>query len=731
MSIHYEDKSGLFTLQTAHSTYQFKIGKLLALEHQYYGKSIPEEDLSSLLPYYPRSFSPNPYETGTDASYSYDVIMQECPYYGSGDFRDGCVEITAQNGAKGLDLRYQSHNVKKGKYQLDSLPAVYSKESDHAETLEVVLLDELSGLEVTLLYGVLEEYDIITRACRFRNTKEELLNLNRALSCCLDFQDSRWELLSFYGRHTGERIPQRQPLRHGKTVIDSLRGASSHQQNPFVILCEAAATEERGECYGMSFVYSGNFIFSAEVDQFDQTRLLMGVHPHGFGFCLAPGEVFTAPEVILSYSSEGLGKLSRNFHKIIRHRLCRGRYQLSRRPVLINNWEATYFQFDEKKLLSIAETAAELGIEMLVIDDGWFGKREDDHSGLGDWVVNENKLKGGLLQLSEKVSQLGLKLGIWFEPEMVSEDSDLYRTHPEYCLQIPGRKGHLSRYQFVLDFSRSDVVDYLFHAISNILKSAEISYIKWDMNRHLTEVWSQSLPPEQQGEVAYRYVLGVYSLLERLLTEFPDLLIEGCSGGGGRFDAGMLYYTPQIWCSDNTDAIARIGIQYGTSFGYPVSSVGSHVSAVPNHQTFRTTSLHTRGIVAMSGTFGYELDISKLTKEEKSEIKEQIQTYQKHYDLIANGEYYRLSDPFAQNRYAAWMFVSSDQSQALLNVVCLQAECNGPLIRVKLRGLSEEKKYLINGEYSLSGAALMNVGLPVPYIARDYIAYQYEIRTEK
>lgn len=576
-----------------------------------------------------------------------------------------------------------------------------------------------------MYYGVFEDLDVITRACKIVNQSEEQVRLLRAYSMGLDFDNKDMDMLHFYGRHAMERKMERSPLQHGFQGVESRRGYSSHQQNPFVILCKQDANEEYGWCYGVSFVYSGNFSIQAEVSQMDLTRLTVGIQDTQFEFHLEPGESFTAPEVILSFSENGLGQLSRNYHKAIRHNLCRGKYKTERRPVLINNWEATYFDFTPEKLVAIAKDAKELGIEMLVMDDGWFGKRDSDYSGLGDWFVNEKKLKGGLKNLVEEVNKAGMKFGIWFEPEMISEDSDLYRAHPDWALTVPGRSFTRARHQLVLDFSREDVRTYIFDRMCEILESANIEYVKWDANRHLTDVWSAKLPADRQGEVFHRYILGLYDFLGKLTQRFPNLLIEGCSGGGGRFDAGMMYYHPQIWCSDDTDAIERLDIQYGTSFGYPISTVGSHVSVCPNHQTGRSVSMKTRGIVAMAGTFGYELDITRLSQEEKDMVKIQVEEFKKYYSLIQQGDYYRLTDDGRKSPYVAWEFAAEDGTEALLNVVTLRVRAYAMPYTVRIKGLKPEAVYEVEGTgEKYPGAALMNGGYLLPVIWDDYQSVQ-------
>ena len=545
------------------------------------------------------------------------------------------------------------------------------------------------------------------------------------MSACLELPNGSWEAIHFHGRHAMERRLERLPLMHGTMEVGSRRGTSSHQHNPGVILCSPDATEEHGGCYGLSLIYSGNFSMEIEMDQMDSVRAVCGINPEFFEYRLEPGEAFDTPQLMMTYSGSGLSRMSANFHSIIRHNLCRGKYKFARRPVLINNWEATYFDFNEEKILSIARQASEMGIEMLVLDDGWFGSRDSDNAGLGDWFVNTDKLKGGLTDLVTGINGLGMKFGIWIEPEMVNEDSRLYREHPDWALTIPGRKPCRSRNQLVLDMSRSEVRDYVFDSIAAVLKSANVEYVKWDMNRSICDVYSAVLPKERQGEVYHRYVLGIYDLMERFTSSFPNILFEGCSGGGGRFDPAILYYSPQIWCSDDTDGIERLEIQYGTSFFYPISAVGSHVSAIPNHQTGRRTPLATRGVVAMAGSFGYEMDLNLLTEDEKEAVKAQVEDYKKYYDLIHNGDYYRLASPQGDSGFTAWQFVSGDKTRTLLNLVITHVRANAPDLWFKLRGLDPEKRYRLEEDGRIySGSALMNAGISIPMIMGDYPAVQ-------
>lgn len=712
MAIIVDEKTGLFQLITDNTEYQMKADKYGVLKHLWYGEKTGC-DMEYLQSYPDVGFSGNIYDAGNDRTYSLDTLPLEYACDGVGDYRITGAAAVHSDGSCALDLRYKSYRISKGKYSIKGLPAVYADESE-SETLEIVLKDKYSDIEVTLRYGVLPKLDIITRCASAANNTNEPVILTKAASLCLDIPHGEWEWVHFHGRHAMERLTERMPLCHGIQESSSTRGTSSHHQNPTVLLCSPDCTETSGSCIGAALMYSGSFQTKIQLDQMEQVRLVMGINPELFRWELKPSEVFDTPEVIMSYSGNGMEKLSHNFHKVIREHVCRGKYKLAERPVLINNWEATYFDFNEEKILKIAEQAAALGVDMLVLDDGWFGKRDDDCSGLGDWSVNEKKLCGGLGSLAEKIKKMGMKFGLWFEPEMVSEDSELYRTHPEWAIQIPSRKPIRSRYQLVLDMTNPEVREYLFNSISKILRSAGISYVKWDMNRSICDLYTPCLSAEDQGEISHRYVLGLYELLERLTSEFPDVLFEGCSGGGGRFDAGMLYYCPQIWCSDDTDAYERTKIQYGTSFFYPVSAVGSHVSAVPNHQTGRTTPIETRAVTAMAGSFGYELDLNTLSDSEKQEVREQITRFKKYGRLIHNGLYYRLSDPM-NDKFAVWEFVSEDKKEVLVNGVIFRTEPNRTQYLIKLRGLLPDADYRLDDSGGVyKGSALMNGGILLP-----------------
>ena len=728
MGIVYSKADRTFTIQTKNTTYQMQVDPYGFLLHLYYGKKTDGSCMDYLLTYYDRGFSGNPFDAGDDRTYSMDALPQEYPSYGTGDYRSTALIIENADGSTACDLRYRSHHIFNGKYKIPGLPAVYADETE-SQTLEIVMEDAVTGVEVTLQYGVLPDYDVITRSEKIVYRGEGKIFIRKAQSACLDFVQGKYDLLTFYGRHAMERTMQREPVAHGSHVIGSVRGTSSHQYNPMMILADEHTTDQYGNCYAMSFVYSGNFKGETLKDQFGQTRALMGLQDEMFSYPLAEGETFYTPEVLLTFSGSGMNLLSQNLHRCIRQHICRGKYKESVRPVLVNSWEAAYFDFDGDTLYELAKEAKNAGIDMLVLDDGWFGKRDDDNSGLGDWFVNEKKLGGTLGDLIKKINDLGVKFGIWVEPEMISEDSNLYREHPDWALTIPGRNPVHARNQLVLDFSRKEVVDHIFDQICKVLDQGNIEYVKWDMNRSLMDVFSRGT--EDQGRVMYDYVLGLYDFLERIVTRYPDLLIEGCSGGGGRFDAGMMYYTPQIWCSDNTDALDRLQIQYGTSFGYPVSAVGSHVSAVPNHQTGRITSLHTRGVVAMAGTFGYELNLGKLSEEEKQEIRLQVEEYRKFAPLIQTGLYYRLSDP-AREEYAAWAFVSEDQKEVLLNVVLQEIHGNMTVNYVKLQGLKCSAIYRDTETGKIyNGAALMEAGIPMPVEMGEFKAYQMHLTAEE
>ena len=721
--IRYDEKNKVFLLNTENTTYGIAVVDDRYVEHLWYGAKIEGENLRYLLreDEGPLTLAQKKRETGAFL----DCAPMELPETGMGDYRESALCVRSVAGHRASELVYMGYEIMKGKPHLEGLPATWGSESD-SSTLKIFCKDALLGMKVTLLYSVFNGSDALTRSVIVENKGTEPFYIEKILSACLDMDDRGFEMISLAGSWARERHIQRIPLGYGRQNVASFKGESSHQEHPFIALVTPGTTQDTGEVYAMNFVYSGNFIAQAEKSQFDSVRMTMGIHPEGFTWKLEPGDTFTAPEVVMVYSAEGLGKMTRTFHDLYREHLIRSPYLHQKRPILINNWEATYFDFDEKKLLEIAKDASQLGIEMLVMDDGWFGKRSYDDSSLGDWYVNEEKLKGGLCELVENVKKLGMKFGIWVEPEMISPESELYEVHPDWAIQIPGRDITQSRAQYVLDFSREEVVDGVYEMIAKVLKSADISYVKWDMNRQLATLGSYALPADRQGELSHRYVLGVYRMQERLITDFPEILLENCSGGGARFDAGMLYYSPQIWCSDDTDAIERLAIQEGTALVYPVSTIGAHVSVCPNHAVGRTTPFETRGDVALLGTFGYELDITKLSAEEKEQVKEQVEKYHKYNDLIREGDYYRLASVADNGYYDSWMIVDKTKDRALLFYVQVRARANAKSRFIRLAGLDPERRYTVEGrEYT--GNTLMQAGVRVPAEFGDFKSRLIEI----
>jgi alpha-galactosidase len=720
MAITYHESNQVFHLQSKGMSYLIQIIEGGYPAHVYWGARLRDDaSLSEMLQFQERaSFSPNPIPS--NRTISLDTLPQEYPQYGTSDFRQPAYQAQLANGTRITELIYHSYKITPGKPALQSLPHVYTESDTEADTLELTLLDRLSGLEVVLRYSVFPEFDAVIRSTTFLNGSSEPMRLERALSASIDFPESDYEWLHLAGAWTKERHVQRRALTQGGTRIESRRGASSHQLNPFAAILRTGADEQQGDVYGFSLVYSGGFAAEAEVDQFATTRVTIGINPFDFSWLLEAGESFHTPEAVLVYSGEGIGGMSRKYHQLYRTRLCRGAHRDKERPILINNWEATYFNFTADKIEAIAKDAGELGIELFVLDDGWFGKRDSDNCSLGDWVVDKKKLPGGLEDLAERVNKLGLQFGLWVEPEMVSPDSDLYRAHPDWCLHAPDRRRTEARQQLILDLSRADVRDYLFETLSSVFSSAPITYVKWDMNRNMTEIGSALLPAQRQKETAHRYMLGLYELLERITSAFPNILFESCSGGGGRFDPGMLYYMPQTWTSDDSDAVERLKIQYGTSLVYPISTMGAHVSAVPNHQVGRSVPLAMRGDVAMSGNFGYELDMTKLTAEEKEQVKLQVELYKEHRGLIQQGDLFRLKSPFEGNE-TAWMFVSADKSEAIVFYFQVLAEPNAPLRRLKLQGLSAELNYRIDdADAAVGGDRLMQHGLSLQGLHGDF-----------
>ncbi|MGN7765042.1 alpha-galactosidase [Paenibacillus sp. 22594] len=727
MGIQFHSGERIFHIQSRATSYVLQLLPTGVPVHVYWGRAIRATALSSILQRTERcSFSPSPYPE--DMSISFDTISQEYPSYGVGDFRHPAYQIQAPDGTTASEAVYDTHRIYRGKPALEGLPATYSEHEDEAETLELELLDALAGLRIILSYTVFNELNAITRSVRFVNEGTGELKLLRGLSMSVDLRDSSYDLLHLSGSWARERYVERRPLASGMQGVESRRGASSHAHNPFMALLSKGADEDHGEVYGVSLVYSGSFTAQAEVEPYKTTRLSMGINPFDFNWLLEPGESFQTPEAVLVFSAAGLGAMSRTYHKLYRTRLARGTFRDRTRPVLVNNWEATYFDFTAGKIEDIARAGSELGMELFVLDDGWFGHRDNDRSSLGDWVVDPNKLPEGLEDLARRVNKLDMQFGLWFEPEMISPDSELYRQHPDWCLHVQDRRRTLARTQLVLDFSREDVCQAIGDRIAAVLRSAPITYVKWDMNRNMTEIGSAQLPPERQRETAHRYMLGLYSVLERITSEFPDVLFESCSGGGGRFDPGMLFYMPQTWTSDNTDAVSRLKIQYGTSIVYPLSAMGSHVSAVPNHQVQRNTSLELRGHVAMSGNFGYELDLTKFTEEEKAAVKAQVALYKELRPLVQFGEQYRLLSPFEGNE-TAWLIAAEDQSEAVVVYVRTLAEPNDKLYYLRLKGLDPNADYeWLEGGGVYGGDHLMYAGLPLPALHGDFQSILWRFR---
>ncbi len=714
MSVTFNEEKKIFRLDTEKSTYVMGVSPEGFLGHIYYGDRLFMEADNYLLRMEEPPYTPS--VNKREKSAFLDFFPMEYPTGGIGDYRESCLNIRNAAGNMGCELHYTGHEIYKGKKGLKGLPASFATE-DEAETLEITLKDADLDLEVVLSYTAFEKENVITRSVRVQNQGKEDLRIEKILSACLDMDNENFSMLSLHGTWARERHIQTGELHYGKQVISSARGESSHQEHPFIALVTNGTEQENGKVYAMHFVYSGNFMAETELCQFDNPRMTMGINPEEFSWLLTPGEEFQAPEVVIVYSGNGLGAMTRSYHDFYRNHLIRSKFKYEKRPILINNWEATYFDFNTDKLLDIAREAKKCGIEMLVMDDGWFGKRNSDNCSLGDWKVNEEKITGGLKHLVDEVNKIGLQFGIWFEPEMISPDSDLYRAHPDWAIQIQGREATQSRNQYVLDFSRPEVRDYAYECVASVLRSANIAYVKWDMNRQLSDLGSSYLPKERQQELFHRYVLGVYELQERLVTEFPDLLLENCSGGGARFDPGMLYYSPQIWCSDNTDAVERLMIQEGSALIYPLSVIGAHVSDCPNHSVGRVTPFETRGHVALAGTFGYELDITKIPEEDRALIPEQTATYNKYRHLIQQGEYYRIASYRENHKYDCWALSSQDKKEVLVTYVQVLGVPNSHSRKVFLRGFDPKVTYRLEGtEETYTGEMLMKGG----FLMKDF-----------
>ena len=736
----YHEKSRTFHLHNDSISYIMTVMPNGHMGQLYFGKKIRDkEDFSYLLETCERPMTSYLYEN--DRTFSLEHIRQEYPVFGTTDYRQPAVDIRQENGSRILDFKYQEHTIAKGKPPLKGLPATYTESDEEAQTLILVLKDEISGICAELFYTIFRQGGILARSVRLSNQGTAPVQLERAMSLCLDLPDRDYEWLQLSGCWARECHIRKRTLEPGIQSIGSMRGNSSHEHNPFLVLKRKNTDERQGEAIGFSLIYSGNFRIQAEADAHETLRILAGIDPETFSWKLGKGESFQTPEAVMVYTDQGLNRLSQTFHKLYQKRLARGYWRDRVRPILNNNWEATYFDFTEERLVEIAAKAKECGVELFVLDDGWFGARSSDKAGLGDWKANPKRLPQGIRGLSERIEELGLKFGLWFEPEMVNKDSDFYRAHPDWIIAAPNRPVSHGRYQYVLDFSRKEVVDAIYQQMSKILGESKISYIKWDMNRSITECYSKALPPDRQGEVYHRYILGVYDLYERLTTEYPEVLFESCASGGGRFDPGMLYYAPQGWASDNSDAIERLKIQYGTSMCYPISSIGSHVSVTPNHQVFRCTPLHTRANAAYFGTFGYELDLNKLTEEELTEVKEQIAFMKQYREVIQFGTFYRLQSPFEHN-IAAWMVVSEDRRTAIVGYYKILNDVNCEFRRLKLKGLDEDLKYHVKEKGSwFYGDELMNTGLvttdsssgqPMPEeVCSDFWSRLYVLKAEE
>lgn len=719
MDIRFNEKDKMFVIETDSTSYVIAVlGEEGLLGHLYYGDKIQYEDAPYLLNIPQNQNTPTP--TMRDRSSFLDIYPFEYTSNNVGDYRKSGIEITDSNGYSSLQLCYESHVIYSGKRKMEGLPATYGTDKD-SMTLEITVKDSVVGLRAVLYYSIFEGLDAVVRSVKLINDSDKEIFIDKVMSMTMDMDQDGYQLLTLYGSWARERLMDFRDIGFGDTSIESFRGESSHQFQPFMALVQNGDSQDTGKVYGFSFVYSGNFEAGVNKSQFDNLRVYMGIGSKNFRWKLEPLHSFQAPEVILTYSGAGLGKMTRTLHDLYRNHLIRSRYKDMERPILINNWEATYFDFDSDKLLAIAKEAKKSGIEMLVMDDGWFGERNDDNSSLGDWYVNEDKLKGGLKKLVDEVNAIGMKFGIWMEPEMISPRSRLYDEHPDWAIRVPDREPCRSRNQYVLDITREEVRDYIYSRIKAILESCNIEYLKWDMNRQLSDLGSLGLSRDAQGELSHRYMLAVYDLQERLVTDFPNLLLENCSGGGARFDAGMLYYSPQIWCSDDTDAIERLKIQEGTALIFPLSTMGAHVSDCPNHTVGRTTPFKTRGDVALAGTFGYELDITRIPESDREDIPRQVAQYHKYNNLVRGGDYYRIASYQRNHSFDAYMLVSKDKKEALVTYVQVEASPNPARKVIKLPGLVPDATYQIeDSDIEVKGSTLEKVGIALPILPGDY-----------
>lgn len=725
-----DEKEKVFHLHNSKISYIFSVEDGGTLSHLYFGKRVNNYHNEMKYPRVDRGFSGN-LPGSLDRTFSRDTLPKEYSSAGEMDYHTPATIVRQENGSNSLFLKYKTYRVVAGKPDLKGLPHSWVKSDDEAQTLIITLEDEVTKLEYDLFYTIYRDRSVIARSVKVKNTGKDAVNLEKVASMQVDFVNRDLETITLPGAHANERHLEREKISQGIHVFSSHRGTSSHQMNPFLTLVDLSTTEFQGDAYGFALVYSGNHKFEVERDQIDQIHLNIGINDFNFSWKLKSDDEFQTPEVLMVYSDHGLNQMSQTFHSLIHDRIMRSKFKDQLRPILVNNWEATYFDFNEDKLKPIVDEAKKLGIEMFVLDDGWFGHRDDDNSSLGDWKVYKKKFPNGLEHFADYVHDQGLKFGLWFEPEMISIDSDLYKAHPDYLMHVPGRKPSPSRNQYVLDLGRKEVRDNIFDQMTKILDKVQIDYIKWDMNRHLSDIYQADLPADEQGEVYHRYILGFYDLLDRLVTRYPNILFEGCSGGGGRFDAGAAYYTPQIWASDNSDAIARLAIQYGTSLVYPQSMMTSHVSVSPNEQNGRITPFNTRGLVAMWGDLGYELDLTKLSAEDAENVKKQIEQYKKIRQITQYGKFYRLKSPMDSNQ-CAWMTVSEDKEEAVVTVVNVLSYAQPYLTKTKLMGLDPQKQYEnVETHEVFGGDELMNMGFYDQVAHKDFTAKMYHFKAVK
>lgn len=734
MAIVYHEESNCFHLYNDYISYIIEVMPNGMLKNVYYGKRIHDRSDYSYL--------------GNDGFLMHGVCSvdgglalqhqrQEYPACGIGDYRESAFLLRQENGSHVSRFMYSYHSIYEGKKPLENLPATYVEDKSEATGIDIVLYDNVTDTDLILTYTIYSKYPVITRSAKFVQKGDERVVLEKALSACVDFPDKDFEMIHLSGAWGRERQVKIRKLEEGTQSIESIRGVSGAEHNPFVALKRKSTTESAGEIYGFSFVYSGNFLAKVEVTPHEITRVIMGINPYNFAWPLRKGEAFQTPEVVMVYSDSGINAMSNVYHQLYSSRLARGIWRDKERPILINNWEATYFDFDEEKLLSIAKKAKEVGIELFVLDDGWYGERNIDDRSLGDWYPNTQKLPNGISGISKKVTDLGLKFGIWIEPEMANKNSDLYRAHPDWIISTPDRYESMCRTQHMLDYSRPEVIDYIFKMLDKLLSESQISYVKWDMNRYMSEAYSKTADADMQGTVMHKYILGVYSLYERLIDKHPDILFESCASGGARFDPGMIYYAPQTWCSDNTDAAERLKIQYGTSFVYPLRSMGAHVSAIPNHQMNRVTSLDTRANVAFFGAFGYELDLNKLSEDELNTVKRQIDFYKEKRKLFQFGRFVRIKSPFEGND-VCWLVINEDSTEAIAAYYRIMNVVNGPWMNVKLSNLNPDYLYHVkyeDKEYRMYGSEIMQIGIPVDCKAfskkGDFASILILLRAEK